>query len=161
MVKNADLSYSAYSGSDIYLDSSFNLVFSTSYLVSLTLYIEASNPTALSFGYLPVLLTVSNFAPYFTEGPPAAVQITVGEALTYTIPSYIDNEDPAVSLAIEGLDETFMTFDDALMTIELLPEVLGNYTIVLKITDTLGLTTSAEVLIEVLELVLEEETAAI
>ena len=73
VVQDDDLSYSDYSGSDIYLDSSNNLVFSTLSPLSVTLFIEASNPSAGSHAYLPVYLTVTNFAPYFVEGPPSNI----------------------------------------------------------------------------------------
>jgi len=73
MVQDEDLNYEAYSGADIYLDSSFNLVFSTQNPMSMVLFIEASNPIAGSQAYLPVYLTVTNFAPYFVEEPPSNV----------------------------------------------------------------------------------------
>ena len=120
MIQNEDLSYSEYSGSDVYLDSSNNLVFSTLNPLSLTMFIEASNPSAGSQAYLPVYLTVNNFAPYFVEGPPSNVQITAGETFSYSIPSFSDNEGANVTLSISGLDETFMLFDELTQTIEIM-----------------------------------------
>ena len=100
MVQNEDLSYSEYSESDIYLDSSNNLVFSTLSPLSATMFIEASNPSSGSLAYLPVYLTVTNFAPYFVEGPPSNVKMTAGETIFYSIPSFSDNEGSDVSLSI-------------------------------------------------------------
>ena len=120
MVQNEDLSYSEYSGSDIYLDSSNNLVFSTKSPLSVTMFIEASNPSAGSQAYLPLYLTVTNFAPYFVEGPPSNVQMTAGETLSYSIPSFSDNEGSDVSLSISGLDDSFMVYDELTQTIEIM-----------------------------------------
>jgi hypothetical protein len=116
-----------------------------------TLYIEASNPTAISYAYLPALISVSNFAPYFIDGPLSGANITIGETLIYQIPAFTDNEDQNVSLSLSGLDDTFMKFDEIAMTIQLTPVTAGNFTVGIILTDNLGAKSNAEVIFEVLD----------
>lgn len=102
-------------------------------------------------------ITVSNFAPFFVNGPPSGVTISYDpekpsetSSYTYNLPEYSDNEDPNVSIAVDGL-ETFMTFDETAKTIlfDVSPEKVGNYTITLVITDSGNMTASAEITFEI------------
>ena len=67
---NTDGSYSAYSGTDVSLDSSLNLIIDCSKTKILTLYLEAASDTSLINAYLPLFITVDNLAPFFVDGPP-------------------------------------------------------------------------------------------
>ena len=91
----------------------------TSASITKTLYIEASNPTAIALGYLPFYITVTNFAPYFVDGSPMDQQIEYDYELpeesslfTYTIPAFTDNEDSNVAISVSNLEE-FMTYNEA------------------------------------------------
>jgi hypothetical protein len=148
---NSDGTYSDYTGTDVYLDSSFNLYVDTSAPMSQVLYLEASNPTAVSLGYLPLYLTVSNYAPFFVYGPPSGATISydyqspsTSSKYTYNLPAYSDNEDPTVSISVSGLT-SFMTIDSTAETIvfDVSPDVVGSYEVTLTLTDTEGLQTSA------------------
>ena len=151
MIQNDDLSYSVYESSEIFLDSSFNLIFSTKNTLSKTLFIEASNPTALSNAYLPVYLTVQSSAPFFIDDPPSIVQMIAGETLSYEIPPYSDNEDLEVSLSIIGLDDTVMKYDEATRTIKLNTDIAGNHTINLQLKNSQEAVTSYSVTFEISE----------
>jgi hypothetical protein len=160
VVKGTGSSYSLYSGSNIYMDSSYNIWIDTSSVTSsLTLYIEASNPTAIGYAYLPFYVTVANFAPYFVDGPPADQLVEYDYKLpdetssfTYTIPPYIDNEEAIVSISVSKLQD-FMVFNEIDNTIELQgigPEIVGHYTVKIALQDSQGLVASYTVKFEVM-----------
>ena len=72
---------------------------------------------------------MENSAPFFIGDIHSIVQMTVGETLFYEIPPFSDNEDLEVSLSIIGLDDSIMKYNEAAQTIQLAPDIAGNYTI--------------------------------
>lgn len=157
MTVKTDGSYTAYTGTDVYLDSSSNLVIKTSSVLSKILYIEASNPTFNSYSYLPVYITVSNYAPFFVNGPPSGATILYDyenpsetSSYTYNLPEFSDNEDSNVTIQVDGL-QSFMTYDEVAKVIkfEVDPDLVGNYEISLVLTDSGGMTASADISFEI------------
>ena len=65
IVEKSGSGYTPYSGSDLYLDSNQNLVLDTSKMKLLTLYLMAASENSTQNAYLPLYLSVNNFAPFF------------------------------------------------------------------------------------------------
>ena len=72
---------------------------------------ESDNSTENAF--LPLYLSVSNFAPVFENGPPETelVEFETSGTYVYQIPSSLDIEGDAITMIVLGLEE-WMKYDE-------------------------------------------------
>ena len=145
VVEKIGSSFTPYTGSDIYVDgvgSSQNLVIDTSQTKMLILYLMAASENSTANAYLPLFITVSNFAPIFEEGPPEQqlVQFDTTGNYTYQIPAALDVEGDAITIILSGL-EKWMVHDEVEQTIlfdELDETKVGLYSVMLTLMDAKG-----------------------
>jgi hypothetical protein len=83
----------------IEMDEDFLISIDTSDINKEELYIEASTYNSLQKAYLPLVIYITNFAPYFTDGPPLPVQIAANEtSFTFDMPEISDGEESSLNI---------------------------------------------------------------
>jgi len=118
------------------MNSDFEILVNTSQTISKTLLIEASTKNSNSTAILEMVIYVTNFAPYFKDGPPEHLVIQFSPVLTnytFSIPEIIDEELEGgnITVSVSNLDTSFMVYDQELSEIRfegMTNETSGNYT---------------------------------
>ena len=93
-----------------------------------------------------------NTPPYFIAGEllEQIIDLSTDDSgsFSYTLPEYADDQGQEVSVEIEGLDDTFMSFADGIISfVDIKPEHGGNYTLTVKLLDDLRSEISYELVI--------------
>ena len=97
----------------MYIDSQGNIVIDTSLPKVFLMHLMASSDNSTENAFLPLYLSVSNFAPVFENGPPEPelVQFETSGSHVYQIPSSLDIEGDAITLILSGLED-WMIYDE-------------------------------------------------
>ena len=127
------------------MSASFEILVNTSQAITKTLLVEASTKNSNSTAILEVIIYVTNFAPYFADGPPEHQIIQfdpLNTTYTFAIPEIIDEEELEggnITIFVSNLDSSFMLFDEELNEIRfegITNETSGNYTVEIILEDS-------------------------
>ena len=73
----------------------------------------ASSDNSTSNAYLPLYISVNNFAPIFEAGPPPTeiVEFDTESSYTYKVPASLDIEGDDITILLSGL-KSWMEYDE-------------------------------------------------